>query len=155
MNIQPAPPYKLVLFPRTNALIENQVSSLKLAEDLAKIRSQTHGFDVIDFEGDYRRFINQTGLPENLKNEAYFIELSAGKFFKPGVISFVANFDLGDLLIMTTNFEIHKPDLKILIVVTRADFEKWQLADRADNIECCIHEGCPNKSMMEKLHLTG
>ncbi len=90
-------------------------------------------------------------MPDELKNKAQFINDCAAKFFKPGVITFVVNFDMGDLLLMMTNFEIQKPGLQVLLMVTQAEFQKWGLDDRPSNMDCCIHQGAPTKTMMQKL----
>jgi hypothetical protein len=148
------PPYQLVLFPRADSSEESQIASFELAYSLSKVgKSETSTFELIDFECDYQRFIHEPGLPDNFKNETYFIETSKDKFFKPGVISFVVNFDLGDLLIINTNFQLHKPDLRILLMVTDSQFKKWGMEDRLENIDCCIHQDAVNQSMMDKLHL--
>lgn len=149
-------PYTLVLFPRTDSSVASQMASVDLADAVSRIgKSDIYNIEVMDFEYDYTIFTEDKTLESNQKNEAFFIELFKDKIFKPGIVTFIANFDMGDLLLIMTQFEIHKPDLKVLLVITKSEFQKWHLSDRSQNIDCCVHEGVPSKSMMDMLGLIG
>ncbi|MBC7766796.1 hypothetical protein H7Y21_02280 [Arenimonas sp.] len=151
-----APPYQIALFPRTDDSVTSQTASSELAATIVRTgTSKTNMFELIDFEYDFQQFLKQPGLPHELQNEAQFIEASIGKILKPGVITLMVNFDIGDLFLLMSILECKKPDLRVLLVVTREEFDKSRLADRPANIDCCIHRGAPTKEIMEKLGMIG
>ena len=156
MNILPEPPpYHLVLFPRTDSSIENQIASVDLANSISRIgKSEIYNTEVINFGYDYDIFLEEITFEDDQKNKIFFIDLFKNKIFKPGIITFIANFDIIDLSLMMTQFEVHKSDLKVLLIVIESEFEKWKSDEKVKNIDYCIHKEFSNKCIMEKLRLT-
>lgn len=145
-------PYNIVLFPRLDSKTESQIASVDLANNVSRIgTSEIYTVEVMNFEYDYAIFLEDKTFEDAQKNESFFIDLFKNKIFKPGVVTFVANFDMNDLTLMMENFQIHKPDLKALLVITEKESSKWNMAERPDGVDCCLHNGAPNKGMMERL----
>lgn len=148
------PPYHIVFIPRVDSSELAQASSFNLAMQLSMIRNREYNIEIVDFEDRYTKFISPlTTLPEEM-NELFFIKESQAMFFKAGVIVFVTNFDMNDFVILMTIFRQQKPDIKVLLVVTESQFDNWRLADRDDDIECCIHNHSVTTTMMQKLKMT-
>ncbi len=149
-----APPYHLVFIPRFDSSEKAQKSSYRLAIQLSGIDAdRNYNIEVIDFECIYKKFLSSsTLLPEEM-NEAFFTKQSQAMFFKPGVVVFVVNFDLNDFFLLMTNFEELRSDLRVLLLVSKSQFDTWRLGERAQNVDCCIHQDVPNKSIMDKLLL--
>lgn len=154
-KLPPAPPYNLVFVPRENLTIEAQSRSFNLAMQLSMIDcKRTYNMEVIDFDDIYKKFISSVTVLTEEMTEAFFIKQSTAMFFKAGVIVFVTNFDMNDFIILMTNFKEQKSDIHVLLLVTRSQFNIWGLEDRDENVDCCVHEHSPTKSIMEKLHMT-
>ncbi len=145
-------PYSIVLFPRVDSSQIAQIESFRLATELSRIaESRTHTFEVFDFEVSYAKFIlEDTFLPEE-KNEIFFIEQFKNIIFKPGVVTFVYNLDMGDIFILVNSCQANSPNSKVFLIITKSQFDDWNLMERPQCVDCCIHTGSTNKSMMDKL----
>lgn len=146
-----APPYHLVLIPRFDLSPKASEKSILLAQSLSKVRSETNRFQVVDFDEEFIQFTGQPLCPSELKNLLRFIEVSHGKFFVQGTITFVANFDGQNLGLMIESFKLHKPDVQILLLMTQIQYVTHGIFEELECVDLFIHQGSVSKDMMVKL----
>lgn len=148
-------PYHYVLIPRLNSEDKYKFESVRLANALAGIKSDTVFFDVMDFESRYSKFISQIVCPEKLRNEKHFMEVSNALFLKPGTILFISNYDMNDTFFIIEKLCEFREDSKFLLAVYEEQHDAWGLIDRPQNLDVCIHRGEVTKTLMQKLGMTG
>jgi len=149
------PPYHFVFITRQDSSELSQKKSFDLASQLFKTDGKrTYDIKIVDFEYIYEKFILNVSLLEEEKNKSFFVKLSEAMFFSPGAVVFVVNFDMDDFCLLMTAFEGIKPDIKVLLLVSKDQFKELNLGDRAQNIDCITHHDVVSKSMMQALKLT-
>jgi len=150
------PPYHFVFIPRQDAMEKSQIKSFNLGLELSLIDGErTYNTEIVDFECIYQKFIaNDITLLDTEKNKTFFIEQAKFKFFSPGAVVFVVNFDMNDFYLLMSAFERIKPDIKVLLLIDEDQFKELNLGDRAQNIDCIRHHDVVSKSMMHALELT-
>lgn len=151
MKTQQTLPYNFVLIPRLNSEDAHKFEPVRLANALSSIKSDNVFFEVIDFESLYSKFINQPDLTAGLKNERHFIEVSKAIFVKQNSVVFIANFDMNDTFLIIEKLSELIGDCRFLLAVYDELYTTWQLIDRPQDVDVCIHNGIVNKTLMQKL----